>query len=167
MVGLDVTTSMVRAARAKLGHRAPIVQADLAQPLPFRDASFHLALSAFTLHYLRDWSGVLGEVHRILRPDGALVLSVHHPFNDLSFSARRAYFETEAATDVWTASDGRPAEVHFYRRPLSAIVKSLHQANLVVERLLEAPPSWAEDHPNPELMPWFLCIRALKREAAL
>lgn len=162
-LGLDVTPTMLQAARLRVGDRAHLIQGDLATPLPIRDSAFDIVLSAFTLHYLQDWSGVLREFSRVLRPEGALVLSIHHPFNDVEFATHRAYFETAEASDTWLASDGMPAAVHFYRRPLSAIFESLYAAGFLVERALEAPPDLLRAPTAVDLTPWFLCIRGVKR----
>src|SRR5205807_5635031 len=129
--------SMLSAAKERLGGKGCVVQADLAEPLPFQAESFDLVLSAFTLHYLRDWTGPLREFHRVLRKTrGALVVSVHHPCNDLPFAADDSYFQTAEAMDVWMASDGTETEVHFYRRPLSAIIEALHKAGSGSGRIL-------------------------------
>ncbi len=164
VVGLDLTSSMLIAAKKRLGHSASLVQADLAAPLPFIDATFHLIVSAFTLHYLRDWQGVLGEFRRILMPSGALVISTHHPANDLSLSPDGDYFATELLQDSWTASDGKPCEIHFYRRPLTAISEALFAAGFVIERILEAPPDQLMVAPvagHGGRKPWFVCLRAV------
>lgn len=161
---MDVTSEMLHAARARLAGRAQIVQADLAEPLPFAAGSFDVVLSAFTLHYLSDWTKPLREFNRILRQRGGIVvLSVHHPFNDVGFAAGASYFQTAPATDLWVASDGTETTVHFYRRPLSAIVEALYETGFLVERMLEAPPAWLQGATNDTPGPFFVCLRALKR----
>jgi len=50
-----------------------LAQAD-ARALPFADSSFGGAVSILLLHYFRDAGPVLGEVGRVLRPGGVLVL---------------------------------------------------------------------------------------------
>jgi len=163
VVGLDLTAAMLDGAKARLASRAGLVQADLAEPLPFGSASFDLVLSAFTLHYLADWNGPLQEFQRVLTASGSLVVSVHHPFNDLPNATNGNYFQTAEAEDCWVDSQGAPRSVHFYRRPLSAMVESLHEAGFVVERILEAPPDHRQTTSEEPRMPWFLCFRALKR----
>ncbi|MFR9675165.1 class I SAM-dependent methyltransferase [Streptomyces sp. TR02-1] len=63
----------------ELGARIPLVQGDAAA-LPFGDATFDLACSAYgALPFTADPAGVLGEVRRVLRPGGRFVFSVTHP----------------------------------------------------------------------------------------
>lgn len=57
----------------------PLVEAD-AGALPFADASFDLACSAYgALPFIADTERVQREVHRVLRPGGRWVFSVTHP----------------------------------------------------------------------------------------
>ena len=43
--------------------------------LPFPDASFDAVVSVCSLHWVNDVAGTLGEVLRVLRPDGAFMCS--------------------------------------------------------------------------------------------
>ncbi|MFH9422601.1 class I SAM-dependent methyltransferase [Streptomyces sp. NPDC017529] len=59
--------------------RVALVEAD-AGALPFRDASFDLACSAYgAIPFVADPVRVLREVRRVLRPGGRFVFSVTHP----------------------------------------------------------------------------------------
>ncbi|XP_014851272.1 PREDICTED: NADH dehydrogenase [ubiquinone] 1 alpha subcomplex assembly factor 5 [Poecilia mexicana] len=61
----------------KLGRRSEIptrsVVAD-EEFLPFRENSFHLVVSSFSLHWINDLPRVLSEqIHRVLKPDGVFI----------------------------------------------------------------------------------------------
>lgn len=76
-VGLDLSRGMLAhgaAAMARGGPQVPLVQAG-AETLPFADASFDLACSAF----VADSALVMREVARVLRPGGRWVFAVNHP----------------------------------------------------------------------------------------
>ncbi|MFD1657419.1 class I SAM-dependent methyltransferase [Streptomyces caeni] len=78
-VALDLSHRQLQHALRIGGARFPLVQAD-AGALPFRDASFDLACSAYgALPFVADPVLVLREVHRVLRPGGRFVFSVTHP----------------------------------------------------------------------------------------
>ena len=75
LTATDYDHSMVEVARARLapfGPRANVRQAD-ATSLPFDDASFDAALSFIMLHHVVDWERALGELVRVVRPDGLLL----------------------------------------------------------------------------------------------
>jgi SAM-dependent methyltransferase len=114
--------------------------ADLGDPLPFlADASFDAVLCALALHYIRDWVPVLQEFKRILRPDGVVVMSTHHPADDIELSGTGDYFATELLRDQWTFN-GRTFEVEFWRRPLTDMVSAVQRAGFRIDRLVEPAP---------------------------
>jgi SAM-dependent methyltransferase len=79
-VGLDLSPSLLRAARAE-DRTAPLVRADMRE-LPFADGSFALVVNLFTsFGYFRDDAQhlrVLTDVARVVRPGGWFVLDYLH-----------------------------------------------------------------------------------------
>ena len=75
ITGADLSAEMLAGARRKTRSvpHACFVQAD-AHDLPFADASFDVVVSASVLHYLADPAAALGEMARVVRPGGRLVL---------------------------------------------------------------------------------------------
>jgi SAM-dependent methyltransferase len=138
-----------RTLNARTGVVVPLVQAD-AQRLPFADASFDLACSAYgAIPFVADSAAVMRELARVLRPGGRWVFSTTHPFRwcflddpgqaglvvESSYFDRRAYVEQDesgAATYV---------EHH---RTLGDRVREIVAAGLVLDDLVE--PEWPEGH---------------------
>jgi SAM-dependent methyltransferase len=161
--GIDLSPAMVDYARARLhaagsDDRVTLQVGDLARPLPFADAIFDGIVSPLVLHYMRDWRPALREMRRVLRPDGWLLFSTHHPAADAARFKTENYFATEHIVDHWDWV-GR---VEFYRRPLTEIVASLGDCGFVIERLAEPvpteefritkPDSWARLMNQPEFL---------------
>ncbi len=77
--GLDATPAMVDSARRRLSSAG--VRADVhlgaAEDLPFPEAKFDVVTSTFAFHHFPDdlKAVVLGEIHRVLRPGGRLVIA--------------------------------------------------------------------------------------------
>lgn len=169
VVGIDLNPRLVERARQRLAGRAELVIADVSAPMPFLESSsFDIVVASLLLHYLSDWGPTLREFARVLRPGGLLLVSTHHPTRDVGITEPPApYFETVLLTDTWHKS-GREYQVHFYHRPLSAIVDALADAGFLVERVPEPVPdrsAFARDPALYERMidgPWFLFIRAVK-----
>lgn len=76
--------------------RFPHIEADYREiegmQLPFADASFDLVFSACVFHHIpsaqhRHW---LGELHRVMRPQGRLFIFEHNPLNPLTVAAVRS-----------------------------------------------------------------------------
>ena len=94
-----------------------------------------MVICILVLHYLKEWTPALLEFQRILRSDGLLFFSTHHPFTDLDLSPTGDYFATELLQDEWDVGT-----VRYYRRPLSKISSDLRQAGFVIEQIHEHQP---------------------------
>lgn len=163
VTSFDLNEEFVALTRARVGGRATVLRANLAEPLSFAgDGAFDLAVAPLVLHYLRDWAPALRELRRVLRPAGLLVFSTHHPFMDWQEFQRDDYFAVERLDDYWQGVGA----VQFYRRPLTAISRDLAEAGFVIERLLEPQPGEEYRAARPEWFerlsknPWFLFVRA-------
>jgi SAM-dependent methyltransferase len=159
---------MVRLASGRLGYRATILTADLADPLPFADASFDVIVASLVLHYLADWSTPLAEFHRVLVPGGTVTFSTHHPAMDWQEHSTGNYFAVIQVTETWHLG-GRPFEVTFWRRPLTAITAAISEAGFVIDRLVEPAPQPGLQERDPRAYdklrtgPAFLFFRLAKR----
>lgn len=166
-VGCDASPRMVELARRRLGAGADVRVHDLDAPLQWAaDQSFDLVLCALALHYVTQRRGFLAEAFRILRPDGRLVVSTHHPTTDW----RRlggSYFEVSSYTETWSQG----WEVTSWRMPLTQLTAEFADAGFVIERLVEPVPDPAMARSHPEAFaklsnePAFVLFRLAKPSA--
>ncbi|HLY48157.1 MAG TPA: methyltransferase domain-containing protein [Solirubrobacteraceae bacterium] len=77
VTGVDQSEAMLTRARAR-APEAHFLQADLRE-LPFDEDSFDLAVCALALEHFRELADALGELARVVRPGGPVVLSESHP----------------------------------------------------------------------------------------
>jgi ubiquinone/menaquinone biosynthesis C-methylase UbiE len=77
MVGLDLAAQMLRLAAERMG-RDRFTCGDM-RVLPFRSQSFSAVVAFYSVHHLprSDLSCALREIHRVLVPDGTLVIATH------------------------------------------------------------------------------------------
>lgn len=75
LVGVDPSTTMLVAARARLGTGAVLVDASLGA-LPFADGSFDAALALNVLYFCDQEGAMLADLHRVLKPGGRIVAYV-------------------------------------------------------------------------------------------
>jgi ubiquinone/menaquinone biosynthesis C-methylase UbiE len=162
VVACDVSTAMLEIARSRLGDRAELHHHDLAEPLTFlEDASVDLVVASLVFHYLRDWGAPLQELHRVLRPTGSVVMSIHHPASDWRDYCPEDYFAFIQVSEVWI----KPHPVTFWRRPLSAATDAVSEAGFLIDRLVEARPSPELETRDPNAfrelttVPFFLHLR--------
>jgi SAM-dependent methyltransferase len=131
------------------GGHLPVVQADAGR-IPFADASFDLACSAFgALPFVGDARAVLTEVRRVLRPSGRFVFSVSHPVRwafpddpgERGLTADRSYFDR--APYVEEDADGTPTYVE-HHRTMGDWVGDIVASGLTLTALTE--PEWPAAH---------------------
>jgi ubiquinone/menaquinone biosynthesis C-methylase UbiE len=171
VTGLDRSEVQLAEGRSRRGNAEwpRLLQGDYRE-LPFPDRSFDAVLNLFTsLGYLdRDEDvRVLREFHRVLRPDGALVVETMHrdrlarifvgrswdklPDGSLFLQEREADWAAGTVTTVHlvVAPDGTRTERHFVHRPYSATewVAMLDDAGF---RDIACFSDWGETPPMPE-----------------
>lgn len=76
------------------------IDGSAAARLPFHDGTFDVICCSLVLSYLRRPQGLLGELHRVLRPSGVLVASSMKPNCDLSIIYRDSLSAAITAEDI-------------------------------------------------------------------
>jgi len=110
---------------------------DLANRLDWlADESVDLVLFALALEYVDDRTRALRELRRVLRPDGALVLSRQHPTGDW-LRHGGSYFDARVIEETWS----RGWRLRYWLAPLEQTCEELHEAGFLIERLLEPRPT--------------------------
>jgi len=146
-VALDLSHRQLQHARRIGTEGIAPVQAD-ATALPFADASFDLACSAYgAIPFVADPAAVMAEVARVLRPGGRWVFSVTHPirwaFPDEpgpeGLTVLSSYFDRTPYVEEDQAGRTVYAEHH---RTLGDRVRELTAAGLRLVDLVE--PEWPE-----------------------
>lgn len=165
VTAFDFDVDFVALTQSRVGNCARVLQADLAAPLDFvADGEFDLVVCPLVMHYLKDWQPVFREFYRVLRPEGVLVFSTHHPFMDWTYFKREDYYAVELLEDEWEIG-----KMRFYRRPIAAMSEDLEAAGFMIERLLEPQPTKDFQRADPKTYerqmkkPQFLVIRARKK----
>lgn len=168
VIAIDFSPSMIEMTKKRVGNKAKIVRADLNKQLDFiEDNSQDIIVSSLVLHYIKEWKHLMNEFNRVLKKEGQLIFSVHHPFMDFTYFKRENYFLTELLNDEWQTND-RKVKVQFYRRPLNQIIAPVINTGFIIDKLLEPMPTeqFKINQPNTydrlTKKPQFLFIRAKK-----
>lgn len=114
LTGVDLSTEMLAAARtraAELGRDADLREADAAA-LPFADASFDTVVCTLAMCAVPDDRAAIGEMGRVLRPGGRLLLLDHIGSSWWPIWAAQRLLETVTV---------RTAGEHQTRRPLPVV----------------------------------------------
>ena len=152
VVAFDLSARQLQHARRideELGRDAlRLVQAD-ATALPFPDASFDVACSAFgAVPFVADSAKLMSEVARVLRPGGLWAFSVPHPFrwalpdvpDDEGLVVRHSYFDRRPYVEQ--DDDGVATYVE-HHRTVGDRIRELTAAGLAVHDVVE--PGYPED----------------------
>jgi malonyl-CoA O-methyltransferase len=80
VTGVDFSAGMLERARAKPGAaNVCFIHQDASAPLPFAPQSFDRVISCLVLDHVLELAAFFGELHRVCRDDGFIVVSVMHP----------------------------------------------------------------------------------------
>jgi SAM-dependent methyltransferase len=146
VVGCDAAPTMIELARARVGDRAHLRVHSLDDPFDWiEDASLDVVVCALAYHYVSNRTGFLREAFRMLRPDGVLVISTHHPAADWH-RLGGSYFEVGTVTEIWS----KGWEVTTWRMPLTQMTEEFAMSGFAIERLIEPmpEPSMREAYPD-------------------
>jgi ubiquinone/menaquinone biosynthesis C-methylase UbiE len=113
-------------ARARLGGRVAFVAADLTAGLPMRAGAFDLALCCLALEHVRVLGPVFGELARVTRAGGAVVVTDMHPA--MRLRGNQAQFDD---------ADGTEVRVEGFEHPIVDYVTAALAAGLRIECLEE------------------------------
>jgi SAM-dependent methyltransferase len=114
---------------------------DLADLAFVRADTIDIALSVYALSTIADLDRVFRQVHRVLRPEAPLVISLPHPAfrvvdaNGNPPSLRRSYFDRTAVPWVVGTEAGSD-----YPSTIADLFTSLSRANFRVDTVLEPEP---------------------------
>jgi ubiquinone/menaquinone biosynthesis C-methylase UbiE len=166
VTAFDASAAMVELATTEAGGRAQIDRAVLGEPLPYPDDAFDRVVCALAIHYAADRHAAFAEFYRVLRPDGAAVVSTQHPVTDW-LRKGGSYFEAKLETDVWRTAGGEQP-VQFWREPLSAFCAAATDAGFLIAQVIEPRPApsmrdrFPDDYEKLTKEPGFLILRLLK-----
>lgn len=165
VVAVDLSRGMVELAARRLDGRARVLQGDVSNLRDlFADETFDLVLSSLVLHYLNDPAKVFLEWKRLLRPNGILVFSTHHPVHQATL-LDPGYLQATLIEEKW---DWLDQTMRYYQRPLRDLTEPLAGAGFTIERICEPAPSKALQAADPKgydllcRIPAFIFVRARK-----
>lgn len=168
VTAVDYSEEMINYTKERLGNRAKIFKVNLNSYLDqLEDEEFDVILCSMVIHYIKDWQVLFSEFNRVLKKDGVLVFSTHHPFSDFTNHRDGNYFETELIKDEWSSYN---IIMSYYRRPLTDIFSVLKECDFRIEDVLEPLPldECREKFPDAyEILstkPWFICFKAIKEK---
>jgi SAM-dependent methyltransferase len=173
VIAVDASADQIAEARSaadRAGIRVEVHHNSLAELAFVRADTIDACISVFGLATVADVDRVFRQVHRVLRPEAPLVLSLPHPAfatidpSDDELRIRRSYWEPAPIATSGGAGASEPDQP----RTISQLFTSLGRANFRVDTILEPEPAanaprsphWT---PAMALVPATLIVRARKQ----
>lgn len=158
--GVDATAPIIERARAREA-REPLgityAVANAAHLAMLEDRTFDLVVCNMALMDIADGALAIGEVSRVLKPQGRFIASISHPCFDKMDTSGWAieymyptttvwrkmshYREMVVEHTPWPKAGDVPVITHSYHRPLSWYFQAFRAAGLVVAALEEPEPT--------------------------
>jgi len=172
VVGVDPTPALIAAARAR--DTSGVYLEARAERLPFPNETFDLVVSYLSLIDIPDIQSAIPEMARVLRPGGALLIANLNGFNTAcgdrgwikDSDGHRVHYPIDHYLQeraMWI--EYRGIRVVNYHRPMSAYLRGLLDAGLVLTYFDEPAPS-ADTPPSRAAgyrrVPWFVVMEWLK-----
>jgi len=169
VLGIDLSQNMI--ARATTMTQDPAVRYEIAdlETLELPQASFDLAYSALTFHYIRDFDRLVRMLHRALVPEAHLVFTIEHPVYMAAVHSR--WSEDDDGRKTWPVNcyfiegerrtDWYVKGVLKYHRTIGTTLNALIGAGFALRRVEEfsptaeqvaATPALAEELERPMMM---------------
>lgn len=171
VTGFDISPRMVALAKERNKGLGTFFVHDMSNSFDMlADTSYDIVVCTLAMHYIEDWNSTIQEFHRVLKPNGSLVLSIEHPFFEYLYFKSERYFDIEAVNATWSGF-GKPVQVHSYRRSLNDCIQPLTSNGFYIDQLVEPKPVAEFEKLDPKHFkelnefPSFMHIRAVKKPA--
>jgi ubiquinone/menaquinone biosynthesis C-methylase UbiE len=139
---VDISRKMINELDSHVkSPKLSLYRADVSLPMPFlKSDSFDCVICSLMLHYIKEWEAPLGELYRVLKKGGRLVISTHHPFSIYIYIKSKSYFDFKLVEDTWGSKGPHPFKVHYYYRPLKDILRPIINSKFRIVSIDEPLP---------------------------
>jgi SAM-dependent methyltransferase len=138
IVGVDISPEMLKNLVHKAGESIPLIAIADATRLPFGADTFSSAIAAHVLHLIPNWTVAVGELLRVVRPNG-LVLATRGGGQRTGWGREvmRRFF-VEAGDPAWPPGADRLEEVDEHMRSRGLEMHALPALSTESEMSIEA-----------------------------
>jgi demethylmenaquinone methyltransferase/2-methoxy-6-polyprenyl-1,4-benzoquinol methylase len=158
VVGADFTPQMLDIAREKTTEAGVDYREADAMALPFDDASFDVVSIAFGIRNVAEPPRAMAEFHRVLRPDGRLViLEFSQPRNRLLRWGNRLYTNTIMPRTATLLSGDRSGAYYYLPRSVETFMEREDMARAMTDA------GFTDIRQKPMTFGVVVCHRGVKR----
>jgi ubiquinone/menaquinone biosynthesis C-methylase UbiE len=181
VLGIDGSKEMIKIAKKKASKKmfgTKFLIGDITD-LRIEDGVFDLVLSTLVLMELKELNKGIGELVRVTKNGGDIVISIQHPIltagdweresGQKLFRKLDGYFRERALEAVWENEKKEQVTFKYYHRPLQAYIQPFLERGCVLTHLIEPYPHKAYKIFNPReyedtrRIPHFIIFKFQKR----
>lgn len=171
VVGVDISMSMLAAARQSTNVRVAYICADGQTLDALKVETFDIVISNLALMDMADLAKTYQAVYNVLKPAGGwFVFSITHPCfqaPQTTIQANGRFITTYATEGQWfSEGEGIRAKVGAYHRTVATYINLLVKTGFIIEKMLEPtlpPDSYSEMSQNVQVeIPAIMVVKAVK-----
>jgi ubiquinone/menaquinone biosynthesis C-methylase UbiE len=142
VIAVDASQNMLNYVEKKdKFKKIKLFKADLKDGLPFIESdSQDFIICSLVLHYIENWETIINDFYRVLKNNGKLYISTHHPFADFLCLKKESYFTKDFVEDRWGSKE-KPFTVHYYTRSLTELLKPFLNSKFNITAIEEPLPT--------------------------
>lgn len=142
VIAVDASQNMLNYLKKKDKlKKIKLFKADLKNGLSFIESNPQdFIICSLVLHYIENWETIINDFYRILKNNGKLYISTHHPFMDFLYLKKESYFAKYFVEDTWGSKE-KPFKVHYYTRSLTEILKPFLNSKFNITAIEEPLPT--------------------------
>lgn len=178
VTALDVSSNMLSIAQSENAHPQIDYQLQAIEDYEASANRFDCITSSLSLHYVKHFEAVIGQIAQMLRPDGVFIFSVEHPIATARRTTEDNWIYDEQGKRLHYAMDHYQEEgirqqtwlvngVVKYHRTIATIINTLIDHGLAIDKIVEPYPSKEAIQQLPSIekelrRPSFLFVKAKK-----
>lgn len=155
-VGIDLSSELIKIASETYSD-CEFKTMDM-EKLEFPDQSFDFVYSSLAIHYVENWTNVLKEVHRVLKPNSSFLFSCNHPVRfaagnadtEESYGYKVEVLKNKITKEISITGDylakrkimdafGKDT-VNIWHVPIGEISKCISEGGFLIEQIVEPLP---------------------------
>jgi len=142
VIAVDASQNMLNYIKEKdRSNKIKLYKTDLTNGLPFvKSGTQDYIICSLVLHYIDNWDIIIKDFYRVLKVNGKVYISTHHPFADFLHLKKKSYFDNYLVEDTWGDKDNS-FKVHYYTKPLKDILKPLLNSEFIIRKIDEPLPT--------------------------
>jgi len=142
VIAVDASEKMLDYVKETISSPAlKLYKADLANGLPFIESDTQdYIICSLSLHYIENCEAIIDDFYRVLKKNGKIYISTHHPFADYLLLKKKSYFDKYLVEDIW-GSGKKPFKVFYYTRSLTDLLLPFLKSDFKILSINEPLPT--------------------------